>query len=142
MESNVDNSTQEPKPAPVNSSPSIRAHTNNCVILIICFVISITAGSASGWWFAKANSYDIYVLDIKGLVEAKKKDVFDKYKSNPSPEAIAAAEKEIVSYLHQLDSKITELGSNTRKIVLLKDIYLAGNATDLTEQLKNIRTQE
>ena len=93
------------------------------------------AGSASGWWFAKANTVDVYVVDVKKIVEAKKKELIENYKKSPTDETIAAADKELSKFLVQLDQGITRLGSGGNKLVLLQDIHLAGDATDATDAL-------
>ena len=58
------------------------------------------------------------------------------YKKNSTTEPRAAADKVLSDFLIQLERGITRLGSGTGKIVLLKDVYLAGNAEDATDYLR------
>jgi len=90
----------------------------------------------SGWLFSKANAVDVYVVDVKSIVDDKRRELVEMYKKNPTNETIAAADKELSDFLIQLERGITRLGSGTGKIVLLKDVYLAGNAEDATDYLR------
>ncbi|MEI7636051.1 MAG: hypothetical protein WCJ37_02010 [Syntrophus sp. (in: bacteria)] len=120
-----------PKPA----SPAPRTAL---IYLSICLVVSLAAGAASGWWFAKANTVEIYVVDVKSIVEGKKKELLENYKKNPNDETIAAADKDLSIFLVQLDQGLIRLGNGGSRLVLLKDIYLGGAAaTDATEALAN-----
>ncbi|MFA5183168.1 MAG: hypothetical protein WC405_17770 [Syntrophales bacterium] len=119
-----------PKPA----SPT---HRTGIIYLAICLVASLAAGAASGWLFAKANAVDVYVVDVKSIVEGKKKELIENYKKSPTDETIAAADKDLSQFLIHLDQGITRLGSGGKKLVLLKDIHLAGDATDATDALAN-----
>ena len=103
--------------------------------MVICLVVSISAGTASGWWFSRANTFEVYVVDVKKIVGEKKKELIEKYKQNPTDETIATADKDLSAFLGLLDRGITRLGDGDRKLVLLKDIYLAGDATDVTDVL-------
>ena len=105
--------------------------------LALCLVISVLAGIASGWWFAaKQPAQDVYIVDVKGLVDGKKQELIERYKSNPSQETIAAADTELTEFLTWLDREITRLGNDGRSLVLIKDAVLAGNVTDVTDTIK------
>ncbi|MEI7637607.1 MAG: hypothetical protein WCJ37_09900 [Syntrophus sp. (in: bacteria)] len=119
------------------SQPATQAHPPRLSMLymVICLVVSISAGTASGWWFSRANTFEVYVVDVKKIVGEKKKELIEKYKQNPTDETIATADKDLSAFLGLLDRGITRLGDGDRKLVLLKDIYLAGDATDVTDVL-------
>jgi hypothetical protein len=133
------NPTKEVSPSPIAETVSSKcdpqAPRMNIIYLAACFAISLIAGAASGWWFAKASTIDVYVVDVKKIVEAKKKELVENYKKNPTDETIAAADKELSTFLIQLDLGLNRLGSGGNKLVLLHDIYLSGNATDATDAL-------
>ena len=105
--------------------------------LIICLFVSLVAGAISGCWFSRVYSVDVYVVDVKGIVEAKKKELIEKYKKSPTDETIVTADKDLSEFLVLLDKGITDLGKEGNRLILLKDIYLAGDVTDATETLAN-----
>lgn len=105
--------------------------------LIICLIISLAAGAISGWAFARSNSLDVYVVDVKSIVEEKKRALVEGYKKTPTDETIAAADKDLGEFLVLLDKGITRMGASGGRIVLLKDAYLSGEASDMTETLSN-----
>ncbi len=102
----------------------------------LCIIVSVLAGALSGWVFAKANTMDVYVVDVKSIVNEKKRELVEMYKKAPTEETIATADKELSDFLIQLERSIARLGNGQGKIVLLKDIYLAGNAEDMTDALR------
>ena len=104
--------------------------------LWLCIIVSVLAGALSGWVFAKANTMDVYVVDVKSIVNEKKRELVEMYKKAPTEETIATADKELSDFLIQLERSIARLGNGQGKIVLLKDIYLAGNAEDMTDALR------
>jgi len=128
------NPVETPSP-PASTSPAPSNRQDN-IFLGLCLIVSILAGSLSGWLFSKANAVDVYVVDVKSIVDDKRRELVEMYKKNPTNETIAAADKELSDFLIQLERGITRLGSGTGKIVLLKDVYLAGNAEDATDYLR------
>jgi|GEM_PF-2600160 hypothetical protein len=129
----IKNPVETPSPQATASPPPYRPDN---IFLGLCIIVSILAGSLSGWLFSKANAVDVYVVDVKSIVDDKRRELVEMYKKNPTDETIAVADKELSEFLIQLEQGITRLGSGTGKIVLLKDVYLAGNAEDATDYLR------
>jgi len=129
----IKNPVETPSPQATASPPPYRPDN---IFLGLCIIVSILAGSLSGRLFSKANAVDVYVVDVKSIVDDKRRELVEMYKKNPTDETIAVADKELSEFLIQLEQGITRLGSGTGKIVLLKDVYLAGNAEDATDYLR------
>ena len=129
----IKNPVETPSPQATASPPPYRPDN---IFLGLCIIVSILAGSLSGWLFSKANAVDVYVVDVKSIVDDKRRELVEMYKKNPTDETIAVADKELSEFLIQLEQGITRLGSGTGEIVLLKDVYLAGNAEDATDYLR------
>lgn len=135
----IKNPVETPSPQATASPPPSRPDS---FFLGLCIIVSILAGSLSGWLFSKANAVDVYVVDVKSIVNDKKRELVEMYKKNPTEETIATADKELSQFLIQLERGITRLGSGQGKIVLLKDVYLAGNAEDATDYLRPKKKKE
>jgi len=129
----IKNPVETPSPQATASPPPYRPDN---IFLGLCIIVSILAGSLSGWLFSKANAVDVYVVDVKSIVDDKRRELVEMYKKNPTDETIAVADKDLSDFLIQLEKGIARLGSGTGKIVLLKDVYLAGNAEDATDYLR------
>ncbi|MEI6314036.1 MAG: hypothetical protein WCO89_04135 [Syntrophus sp. (in: bacteria)] len=119
--------------------PASPSHLTGIIYLALCLVVSIAAAVASSWWFTKTQTHavDVYVVDVKAIVDAKKKELIENYKKSPTDETIVAADKDLIQFLVKLDQGITRLGNGGNRLVILKDIYLGGDATDATEALAN-----
>lgn len=111
-----------------SSSSGVKAYA-------IILIVSILSGAASGWWFASRNAYEVYVVDVKQIVQTKKDELIERYKKNPTDEIATEVDKELTDFLMRLDRGITRLGGEKR-LVLLKDAVLSGAAADATETLK------
>jgi len=108
------------------------------LMVAVCVCLSMIAGAVSGWWYAKQNDFpEILVVDVKQIVGKKKKELIENYKQNPTNETIEAADKELQSFLQNLDQRLDKAGRGGNKLVLLKDVYLGGNARDITATLLN-----
>ncbi|HRR40321.1 MAG TPA: TrbI F-type domain-containing protein [Syntrophales bacterium] len=125
---------------PISTPPP--PHRPDYFFLGLCIIVSVLAGALSGWVFAKANTMDVYVVDVKSIVNEKKRELVEMYKKAPTEETIATADKELSDFLIQLERGIARLGNGNGKIVLLKDIYLAGNAEDMTDALRPKKKQQ
>jgi Skp family chaperone for outer membrane proteins len=103
-------------------------------------LVSILSGIASGWWFARKNTYRVMVIDVKGIVEDKKKELLERYKKNPTDETVKEVDKELAEFLRRLDYKISSSGDSQR-LVMLKDAVLAGETADITDEVKKYANQ-
>jgi len=80
------------------------------------------------------------VVDVKGIVEDKKKELIEIYKKNPTDETVKEVDKELAEFLRRLDYKISSSGDSQR-LVMLRDAVLTGETADITDEVRKYANQ-
>lgn len=107
---------------------------NGFLIIIICLVVSVLSGALSGWWFSSSSREGVLTIDVKKIVDEKRKELQEKYKKEPTEATAKAMETELGSFLGRLEEGINMAGSDGQ-LVLLADIVLAGKNKDMTKEV-------
>ncbi len=107
---------------------------------IIIAVLAIACGAFSGYYFGKANSFTIYVADIKKITDEKKGEMVTKLKQGKdNPDAPANLEKEYADYLKRLDAVLDAYKkAGSRAIILRKEAVIEGSYTDITSEIRQL----
>lgn len=101
-------------------------------LIVLCLGLSIASGIISGWWFSGKDP--VLTIDIKKIVEEKKKELQEKYKKNPTDATAKEMRTELEAYLGRLEKGVNLAGSGGQ-LVLLADVVLSGGGADVTEQV-------
>ena len=80
------------------------------------------------------------VVDVKGIVEDKKKELIEIYKKNPTDETDKEVDKELAEFLRRLDYRISSSGDSQR-LVMLRDAVLTGETADITDEVRKYANQ-
>lgn len=116
---------------PEDSKDAI-THKLPLTVIALCLIVSIAAGIASGWWFSNKNT-GVHVVDVKQILEDKKKEILEKYKQDPTDKNAEKLNNEMAEFLRRLD---WQLSNYDQGILLVKDAVIAGEKKDVTERIK------
>lgn len=114
-----------------NNSNSLSVLT----IIFIAVIISSSISIAVSWWILKKNNQEVFVADITKIVENKKKSLIDSYKADSSQENMAKIDRDLLTFLNNLDSILSEYSEGNR-IIFKREAVIDGKYEDITEQLE------
>lgn len=102
-------------------------------VILISIICGFTSGMLSAFLYGKFMSPQIVTADVKGIVEAKRLELFKRFQDKEDPDKLS---RDYASFLQRLDSA---LGSHTRGrklIIMRREAVIDGEAKDITEDLK------
>lgn len=114
------------------------ANTVNSVVIVILLsiLLSSTISISLSWWLTKEQMPEFIVIDIKKIVDNKKKELIDSYKNDNSPENLAKIDRDLLVFLNNLDHLISSYTSHKKRIILRKEAIIDGQYKDLTEDIE------
>lgn len=122
------------------NNPNISDKSSTSVSIFTVILIAVIASSAisitASWWLLKKNTREIVVADVSKIIENKKKALIDSYKADSSQENMAKIDRDLLVFLNNLDSILTD-HSTGNKIILKKEAIIDGQYEDITEQLES-----
>ena len=124
-----------------STSSQTKISYNSATLVVLCLLLSILSGAASGWWFSKQNTHEILVVDVKKIVDDKKKELLEQYKKNPTNETAQAIDIELSEFLRRLDYRLSNPDSE-RELIILREVVLSGEAADITEEVSRFANQK
>lgn len=97
--------------------------------------LSIVSGALSGWWFSSHYSYRICTIDLKKVIDDKKKLLLEDYKKNPTEATAKNINGELADFIKKLDTKLGDMG-DFHTLVIVKDAVLSGETIDVTDDVE------